>query len=267
MNKLVVTEKFINTYYQHMLEQTLEVPNLIVFDQETRMYEKENLLKINGIRLEETQMSKSTPFIHRNNLAIQNTNRLLKDSLDQSLNNFMRSYSRNHKGQKNTMLSNYSVYDTVKRLPKLENRIFEDVRHTMQKVQDKNNQTTVLQIKHLKKQKDFEMLKRKVSQVYLRKKNQEYKRLDEFVPKSCDYVKEYLINRQGPEEELKNYKPADKPEDEIGVKRMETIGSNVKSKYVLESKNSSISVASPVKNRASLNMLKGNSKSSFNFIK
>jgi hypothetical protein len=75
----------------------------------------------------------------------------------------------------------------------MEKYVLSKLRPLAQKAKNLRNRMLMVSSKHAKKEKNYQSLSRKVKRTYSRKKLQFYKELDEFIPSSCDYAKEYLF--------------------------------------------------------------------------
>lgn len=266
MNKIVITEKFVKTCYPQIVEEKISRQSTGLKSKHVNYLDKENLLEANGVNLEHQYVAVKSPYVNRHRQELVSSHKVLQKSLNQPLNNFLRSCSRNHTGSKNTNLSNYTLYGSLKRLPKLGSKFFEQARQNMQRANDKYAQVLNAQTKHMKKLVEFDVLKRRVSQVYLQKHQRNCKKAEEYSPKVNDYLKEYLVKPSYKTVGMKNKRSEIHNEDVASVdKRSMLRFSSFKTKYIIGSKNSTITVSSPKKEiRESINDLNGSMRGSVN---
>ena len=201
MNRLVLTEKFIDHYFNPTVKNESRI-----IKTKTRKPSK-SILDRNGIEEQEKpdklKVPSSSVFVRKNNQLLTNINSQLRDSLGSSLHNFMHMYDLNHKAVKNSKLSNYKLHSSLKKLPKMEKYVLSKLRPLAQKAKNLRNRMMMVSSKHAQKEKNFNSLSRKVKRVYNKKKMQFYKELDEFIPSTCDYAKEYLFPPAPPKIEKK----------------------------------------------------------------
>ena len=202
MNRLVLTEKFID----HYLNPTIKNESRIIKSKKEKPVK--SILNRNGIEEQENPQNLKVPasslFVKRNNFVLSNINSQLRDSLGSSLHNFMRMYDHNHKLVKNSKLSNYKLHSSLKKLPKMEKYVLSRLRPLAQKAKNLRNRMLMVSSKHAKKEENYQSLTRKIKRTYNNKKKQFYKELDEFIPSSCEYAKEYLFAPAPPQVKKKS---------------------------------------------------------------
>lgn len=191
MNRLVLTEKFLDAYFSPIIrqkgKQTPQKPKR----------PKKALLDRNGINLE-TPLTLAHPskYTNTNHSQLKKVNKQIKGSLKKSLHNFMHSYGPLKNTLKNSNLSNYKLHNSLRKLPKMEKYVLSKLKPLAQKAKNIKNKVVMVNSKHATKEKAFKKLSKKIKLSYSRKKMNFFKELDEFIPSNCEYVKEYLIKKE-----------------------------------------------------------------------
>ena len=231
MNKIVLTENFVQSLFKesHQNRSCLKPKDFNKL-KERQLERNFKELNLHNSVLVNPRISQ---YIGRKNSEIVKENRKIKQSLSGSLQQFMSKYNKQKKRIKNDILSNYGVSQSVDKQPDLKKHVLMKLQSSVQKVKNIRNSAIVTHSKHLLKEKKYNRLMKQLKKTSMAKKEVFFNQVDNFIPSSLEYSKDYIYKKKKEVTERKEVES----EDKIEKRRFDSIMTN-DSRYFISSKQS-----------------------------
>lgn len=183
MHKLVLTEKFISQVKPSKRQKPTNQRKTSAQKQKNKLLRKHKLnLKFTCLLPNPSTLQKEK----KRQVTVLKTK--VENSLDSSIQNFMNCHNKFTKSFKNSRLSNYKVFNAIKRAPSIEQTFTNKLAPLTTKAKKTRNVLSLIELRHIQNKRKQKSLYQKIKSVRTKREEERIKKIDDFIPSEREYI-------------------------------------------------------------------------------